>query len=142
MNSEMQSSDYWEEIELDSRLVNQTLDHAIKDIETAKKMDLEECDWAYAIAYNGLLQAGRALMYLNKVRPKGQAKHYAIVEFLRKNYLDNLDLKEGINYLDRSRRKRHLVVYEQRGIISEEEVSYLIAVAEKFISRIKKIIKG
>jgi len=36
----MQSSDYWEEIELDSRLVNQTLDHAIKDIETAKKMDL------------------------------------------------------------------------------------------------------
>jgi hypothetical protein len=31
MNSEMQSSDYWEEIKLDSRLVNQTLDHAIKD---------------------------------------------------------------------------------------------------------------
>lgn len=142
MNLENQSSNYWEEIKIDNQLIIQTLDHAVKDLETSKKMNKDECDWAYAIAYNGMLQAGRALMYFNKVRPKGEAKHYSVVEFLRQNYLDYLDLKDGINFLDRSRKKRHLVVYEQRGIISPDETKYLIIVAEKFINEISKIIKG
>lgn len=141
MSLEKQSSNYWEEIKTDKQLITQTLDHAIKDIETAKKMDEDECDWAYAIAYNGMLQAGRAIMYFNNVRPKGEAKHYSVVEFLRQNYSDYLDLKNGIDFLDRCRKKRHLVVYEQRGIISPEEARYIITVAEKFISEIKKIIK-
>lgn len=59
MNLEKQSSNYWEEIKTDKQLITQTIDHAIKDIETAKKMDEDECNWAYAIAYNGMLQAGR-----------------------------------------------------------------------------------
>ena len=140
MNLKVQSNEFWEKIELDSKLVKDTIDHAKKDLATAKKMDSEESDWCYAIAYNGMLQAARALMYNNGLRPKGEAKHFAVVEYLRKNYSDNLDLKDVINVLDRSRKKRHRIVYEERGLISREEATHLISVAEKFIKFIEKII--
>ena len=48
---------------------------ARRDIDTARTLLSTDCDWAYNIAYNAVLQAGRALMFAKGYRPDGANQH-------------------------------------------------------------------
>jgi len=71
-------------IKPDRKLALKSLEHAKNDIETAKILiDNERFDWALAVAYNAMLQAGRALMFSKGFRPSSTEGHVAVVKFLQ-----------------------------------------------------------
>ena len=71
-----------EKVESTPELVKQSICSAEKDLKTAKEVfGTGNFDWAYVIAYNSMLQAGRAFMFSLGYRPKGENKHLAVVKF-------------------------------------------------------------
>jgi uncharacterized protein (UPF0332 family) len=98
-------------------------------------------DWALAIAYNSMLQAGRALMLKRGFRPVGEFKHVAVVEFVKVEFSDELSGRLAFAF-GKIRRKRHRVVYEEAGVTTEREASEVIGLAEEFVDRVRVILKG
>jgi len=43
----------------------------LDELNVARSVLNENCDWAFSIAYNAMLQAVRALMFSKGYRPKG-----------------------------------------------------------------------
>jgi hypothetical protein len=66
----------------DQNEITQLLQLAKRDLNTAKRNLDDAPDWAYSIAYNPILQAGRALMFFTGYRPRGSEQHSTVVEFL------------------------------------------------------------
>jgi uncharacterized protein (UPF0332 family) len=131
----------WETIAYDADLVKNALNLAERDIHTAKNVLSDgDHDWAYSIAYNAMLQAGRALMFSQGVRPKGEYKHVSVVEFIKQHFSGEFDEKT-LYLFDKIRKKRHTAVYEQVNIISETEASTAIKTAENFTKTTKEIIQ-
>ncbi len=70
-------------------------------------------EWAFNIAYNAMLLAGRAVMFSAGYRPTaGEGGHVAVVEFLRIR-LDN-SFQSTLEVMDRMRRQRHRIAYDNR----------------------------
>jgi uncharacterized protein (UPF0332 family) len=114
---------------------------AERDLNAARNSLREgDFDWALAIAYNSMLQAGRALMLRRGYRPVGEFKHVAVVEFVKVEFRDELSRKLAFAF-SKIRRKRHRVVYEQAGITTEREASEVICLAEEFVSRVGDVVK-
>jgi uncharacterized protein (UPF0332 family) len=89
-------------------------------------------DWAYTIAYNAVLQAGRALMFSKGYRPAGANQHISVVKFAER-YLD----KDDIIIFDRMRRKRNCTVYDAAGSITESEANFAVGQAEILVRKIE-----
>ncbi len=66
---------------VDRKKVDDALAHARRDLATAGTILANDQDWAYTIAYNAVLQAGRALMFSKGYRPDGANQHVAVVKF-------------------------------------------------------------
>lgn len=92
-------------------------------------------DWAYTIAYNAILQAGRALMFSQGYRPDGANQHVSVVKFVEL-YLD----KNDSIIFDRMRRKRNSSVYDTAGSITESEAKFAIQQAEDLVKKIFAVI--
>lgn len=93
-------------------------------------------DWAYTIAYNAILQAGRALMFSKGYRPDGSHQHIAVVKFAA------LFLEENDAIIfDRMRRKRNSSVYDTAGSVSETEADSAVRHAELLVGRIEAILQ-
>ena len=140
MNSERSSDDMWEKIEINRELVKNALSLAKRDLKTAKNVfEDKDYDWCLSIAYNAMLQAGRALMFSKGYRPKGKYKHVAVVEFVKSRFgREFSDITLFI--FNKTRKKRHMAVYEQVNIVSEEEAKNAINWAERFVKRVEEIL--
>lgn len=130
-----------EAIEEDKALVEKTFRLALRDLETAKRnLENEDYDWALAIAYNSMLQSGRALMFSKGYRPTGAYKHVGVIEFIHDVF--GKDVSDKLIYIfDKLRKKRHRVVYDDPDIVSEDEAENAINVAGEFVSMVKEILK-
>jgi len=130
----------WEKIEINRELVKNALSLAKRDLKTAKNVfEDKDYDWCLSIAYNAMLQAGRALMFSKGYRPKGKYKHVAVVEFVRSRFgREFSDITLFI--FNKTRKKRHTAVYEQVNIVSEEEAKNAINWAERFVKRVDEIL--
>jgi uncharacterized protein (UPF0332 family) len=139
VNSSNQS-DKWEKIRKDENLVMNALQLAGRDIKTANDVyNNNDYDWAFSIAYNAMLQAGRALMFSEGYRPKGEAKHVAVIEFVKKKFGN--EFAEKILFMfNKIRKKRHIAVYEQVNIISEDEADTALNTAKEFVDKVKELI--
>jgi uncharacterized protein (UPF0332 family) len=108
---------------------------AERDIKAAKAMLPSDCDWAFSIAYNSMLQSARALMFADGYRAAGEDQHKAAIEYA--------DVKLGtkmqaeIEAFERARVRRHRVVYDESGLISHYEADLAIENAEKMFSAVK-----
>ena len=100
----------------------------------------ESYSWSLAIAYNAILQAGRALMFSQGFKPSGEYKHIAVVKFLHEIFGKELS-DRMILIFDRLRKKRHKVIYEEPEVISEYEAENAISWAREFIERVEKILR-
>lgn len=139
MNSE-KSSDMWEKIEVNKDLVKKTLLLAERDIKTAKNVfEDKDYDWCLAIAYNAMLQAGRSLMFSEGYRPKGQYKHVAVIEFVKSRFKEFAE--QMLFIFNKTRKKRHIAVYEQADIVSKDEARNVLNWAEKFVKKTKEILE-
>jgi uncharacterized protein (UPF0332 family) len=133
--NELENSGMIKRLPVDLKKINDSLDLAKRDLEVAKNMLDENCDWAFSIAYNSMLQSIRALMFSKGYRPSSDSGHIASVRFAK------LFLKEDdVIQFDRMRRKRHTVVYDTVGVISRGEAENAISRAEKFIREIEMLV--
>jgi uncharacterized protein (UPF0332 family) len=133
-------SDKWEKIPRDKSLVENALRLAGRDVRTANDVfSNKDYDWAFSIAYNAMLQAGRALMFSEGYRPKGDAKHVSVVTFIEEKFGDEF-AGESLFVLNKIRKKRHIAVYEQVDIISEEEAENALNTAKEFVGRVKELV--
>ena len=110
---------------------------ADRDIRTARMIMASDWDWGFSIAYNAILQAARALMFSKGYRPTGgEGQHIAAVRFAE--IALGKQLGEEVYIFDKMRSKRHRVIYDAAGLISEQEARQAFKFAQKFV----KIIKG
>lgn len=126
-----------EEVESTPELVGQAMEGAGKDLKSAGEvLGTGNFDWALVIAYNAMLQAGRAFMYSRGYRPRGQYKHLAVVRFAASEMpMETIPL---VRLFDKMRIRRHKVVYEVRDTVSRSEAEGSIKKAGEFIRIIGK----
>lgn len=103
-------------------------------------MENKDYDWALAIAYNSMLQAGRALMFSKGYRPAGEYKHVGVVDFVHEVFGKEMSSRM-IDVFNRARKKRHRVVYEETNIVSIDEARNAVNLAEEFIEWVRMILK-
>jgi len=112
---------------------------AERDLKTAEFIVTQDWDWAFAIAYNSVLQACRAYMLSEGFRSRSVEAHKTTFEFMRlalnKEYLDL------INYFDRCRIKRHRVIYQSKSSITETELKQLLSHTKLFVAKLKQLCK-
>jgi len=94
-------------------------------------LDEENYDWALSIAYNAMLQAGRALMFLKGFRPSTQFGHIAVLRYLRATFKEQLT-ERIVDVFDQMRRKRHRAVYEAVDVVSRNEAQNALKWANEF----------
>jgi uncharacterized protein (UPF0332 family) len=120
---------------IDQKKIEDARALALRDIATARTLLDTNQDWAYNIAYNAVLQAGRALMFSKGYRPDGANQHISVVKFAELF----LDKKDSIIF-DRMRRKRNSSVYDSAGSITESEAIFATKQAEDLVKKIFAII--
>ena len=129
-----------EKVAPDKKAADKSFKLSERDIKTAKSMlDAENYDWAAVIAYNAMLQAGRALMHLKGYRPYSEHKHVTVIEFVHELFGKEISDKM-INIFDRMRKKRHRIVYEEAGIVTQDEAEQSIKWAEEFVQTAKLLL--
>lgn len=123
------------------KIAKRNLRIASRDLRAAKHLLAEEnYDWALSIAYNAMLQAGRALMFLKGFRPSTQFGHIAVVRYLRVAFGEQLT-ERIIDVFDQMRRKRHRAVYEAVDIVSRNEAQNATKWASEFVNKVKEVVK-
>ena len=68
---ELERKGYIKRLPMDIKKIEDSLNLAKRDVNVARSVLNENCDWAFSIAYNAMLQAVRALMFSKGYRPKG-----------------------------------------------------------------------
>jgi uncharacterized protein (UPF0332 family) len=131
MIEDLQRQGLIKKIPVDQKKVNDARAHARRDLITAGTLLASDRDWAYTIAYNAVLQAGRALMFSKGYRPTGANQHISVVQFAGL-YLHQNDT---ITF-DRMRRKRNSSVYDTAGTISECEAESALSQAEDLVKKL------
>jgi uncharacterized protein (UPF0332 family) len=122
-------------VPVDKKKIQDARDLALRDITTARTILGSDLDWAYTIAYNAVLQAGRALMFSQGYRPDGANQHVSVVKFVEL-YLN----KNDSIIFDRMRRKRNSSVYDTAGSITESEAKFAVQQAEDLVKKIFAVI--
>ena len=119
--------------------VSAALTRARRDLTTARRSPCLDADWAFSIAYNGVLQASRAFMFSHGYRPASNEAHKNTFAFMLAA-VDEVH-KPLITYFDRMRVKRHRLTYEAAGIATETEASDLLSKAEEYLTWVRRQIQ-
>lgn len=120
----------------DPQRVRDAMKLAHRDLGVATNLLVSSNDWAYTVAYNAILQAGRALMFSKGYRPEGGNQHIAIVRFC-----DLFLSREDALWFDRMRRKRHQSVYDTAGSVSDREAENAVKKAEEIVQVIEVLVQ-
>jgi len=102
---------------------------AHRDLRTSEEILETNLDWAYIVAYNAALQSARALLFAHGFRPKGAEQHVTAVLALSAAGVD----ADTVDVVDRMRRKRHKVVYDEVGLVSRGDAMRAISTARSVI---------
>jgi uncharacterized protein (UPF0332 family) len=114
---------------------------ARRDIDTARKLVANgEFDWALAVAYNAMQLTGRAIMTERGYRPSSTRSHVAVVSFLKATLRTGAEDRMTL-MMNGTRKKRHMVIYEEMDIVSRSEAEQAIKWAEEFVNRINRLIR-
>jgi len=96
-----------------------------RDMRDAKAEDLS-ADRRFATAYNAALMAARAALAASGYRTSGEGSHYWLTQSLA--FTLQLDTST-ITKFNKFRQKRNISDYEMIGMVSEQEVSEMVALA-------------
>lgn len=120
----------------DAAQAKDCLDAAEHDATTAKTLLGKDDDWAFAIAYNAMLQSARALLFQDGFSTVGQAHHKTIVDYAEIKL--GAKFKEKVELFDSMRKRRNHLIYDKRGVISRYEAAHAIETAGAFISIVRQ----
>jgi uncharacterized protein (UPF0332 family) len=122
------------------REITRLLQVAARDLATAEKVLPDDRDWAFSIAYNAILQAARALMLYKGYRARGPDQHRTAVRFCELTF--DASRRHQLALFDQMRRKRHRLVYEVAGLVSQQEAEQALTFARFFVEEIRLLISG
>jgi uncharacterized protein (UPF0332 family) len=114
-------------------VVNALIARSLKDLTTARANASIDREWAYAIAYQGMLRAARAMIMAEGLRPRGRDQQRTVVQLA--GALLGGDVRPLLNAFDRMRRRSQTILDEPGQPISRYEVEGAIKDAQKFIER-------
>ena len=132
--SELKKSGKLKEIPVDKIQIESLAKVAKRDLKVAEGLLNNSLDWCYVTSYNSMLQISRALMFSYGYTAQAEEHHKTVVEFVRAI----LGETELTNTLDRMRRKRHNVTYDEADTVSEYEAKHALETARKYIGIIEK----
>jgi uncharacterized protein (UPF0332 family) len=112
---------------------------ARRDLAGAEKIIDQSLDLSYSIAYNAVLQACRAYMFHRGYRAASAEVHKATFEFMQ--LAADEPMRTTIDYFDRVRKKRHRVMYDEVGLVTEKEAQQLVAKAKEFVELVERLLK-
>jgi uncharacterized protein (UPF0332 family) len=118
--------------------IDKALQISRRDMETSLRIRDEDSDWSYNIAYNAILQACKAFLFFKGYRASTSEAHKATLAFMLETVDEPWHTK--IEYFDRVRKKRHRLVYDEIGLVSQTELTNLLNEAKAFIDFIKEVI--
>ena len=120
--------------------IAKVMDIARRDLALAEIIQDSSLDWSFSIAYNAVLQACRAYMFYKGYRPGSSEAHKATFQFMQVTADESV--KQTIDYFDRTRKKRHRVIYDEPGLVTEKETQQLIKKAKEFLEYTEHELKG
>lgn len=77
-------------------------------------------------------------MFAQGYRPRGAEQHGTVVLFVQEGLGEAY--AGQIALFDQMRRKRHRVIYEQMGLVSEQEAAQAVTFAQSFVEEIRLVI--
>lgn len=122
-----------EDIKPNFPVVSAFIARALKDLATARANASIDREWAYAIAYQGMLRAARAMITAEGLRPRGRDQSRTTV--LLAGAILGQEARALVNAFDRMRRRSQTMLDEAGQTISRYEVEGAIKDAQKFIER-------
>jgi uncharacterized protein (UPF0332 family) len=114
-------------------VVSALIARSLRDLSTARANASIDREWAYAIAYQGMLRAARAMIMAEGLRPRGRDQQRTVVQLA--GTLLGGDVRSLLNAFDRMRRRSQMILEEPGQPISRYEVEGAIKDAQKFIER-------
>lgn len=108
---------------------------ARRDIKLAENLKSSSLDWAFAIAYNSILQLSIAYMNFLGYRPRSGAKHVNTFKFMEKAVSE--EEKPMVRRMQQLRRKRNLTIYERAGLVTEKEAREIVEFAVRYYKDIE-----
>jgi hypothetical protein len=123
-----------EPVKVTAREIAELLALSKRDIKASRAMLATDLDWAFAIAYNGILQLSVAYMNSLGFRPRGEGKHFNTFRFMAEALPEEATM---IRRLQKLRRKRNASVYEQPGLVSEKEARDVIEFASRYYATVE-----
>lgn len=123
-----------ERAEVPRREIIERLRAARHDIRISSIVASIDRDWAFSIAYNGILQTSVAYINFLGYRPRGEGKHMNVFRFMKEALPDAL--KDDVDRLQKMRQKRNRAVYETRGIVSQKELEHICAFAHSYFDEV------
>lgn len=122
-----------EDVKPNFAAVNALMTRALKDLATARANASIDREWAYAIAYQGMLRAARGMISAEGLRPRGRDQQRTAVALVGVILGD--EARSLVNAFDRMRRRWQVIVEEVGQPVSRYEVEGAIKDAQKFIER-------
>lgn len=113
--------------------VNALITRALKDLATARANASIDREWAYAIAYQGMLRAAKGMISAEGLRPRGREQQRTVVTLV--GVILGGDARPLLNAFDRMRRRWQVIVEEVGQPVSRYEVEGAIKDAQRFIER-------
>jgi uncharacterized protein (UPF0332 family) len=132
-----------EKVEPDKEVAADLLHAAQRDLKTATdNLGMGHYDWAVAIAYNAMLQAGRAIMAFKGYRAFSESHHLAVVQFCA-SFLPS-ETSPLVTAFNKLRVRRHDVVYGEisRDSVGKDEAERALGKAQSFITVIQERIRS
>jgi len=122
-----------EDIKPNFQVVSALIARATKDLTTARANASIDREWAYAIAYQGMLRAARAMITAEGLRPRGRDQSRTVV--LLAGTILGGEVRSLVNAFDRMRRRSQTILEDPGHPISRYEAEGAIKDAQKFIER-------
>src|SRR4030042_5537637 len=114
------------------------LKRARKDLLTAEAVVTIDLTWSFAIAYHGMMRAGRALMFSQGYLPTTKSSHKTIMEFTRLSLGD--EYQDLLLRFNRMRRKRHDFIYDSQNQTTISEVKSALRTAKELIEKVAALV--
>ncbi len=122
-----------EDIKPNFSAVSALIARATKDLTTARANASIDREWAYAIAYQGMFRAARAMIAAEGLRPRGRDQQRTVVVLA--GAILGGEVRSLVNAFDRMRRRWQTILEEPGQPISRYEVEGAIKDAQNFIER-------
>ena len=115
------------------------LQDAVRDIREAKAIIKIGERAPFLLAYQAMLKAGRALLFLKSLRPSDGAQHKTVVQVCEG--ILGKPFKQLAEQFETMRRKRNQLTYEFGGLLSPSEIEAALTDAEEWIRAVSQKVK-